>query len=200
MRRINRLALGVLIFLAAAAVALAGVDQEEHVRASYHGTAEMPDPIAFGIFLGAFDLSDSELAPMVAEALGLPLTEDTYKKVMERVELFRAAATAISEEKAANKFELLCSESIQTRSQQETYAALNAVDDLKELIVQKHFVLTINKLTLEERAAFLKHLQERKLNMSYAKVDSRAMREEVPDIKSAVKLRCNSIAAIRSVR
>jgi hypothetical protein len=173
-------------------------DSDDGVRASYFRTTDLPDEIAFRMILTAFDDDRPELHELTASALNIPLNDDTRTLVSERVALFQNARKSMQDEGDDTSFQMLCSSNGGARTREDTYAVLNDVDDVRESIAKKHYLLTISALSMSERQAFHAFLNKKKTAMSYSKIDSRTDRDEWEDIRMDVERQCTVLVARRN--
>lgn len=200
MRRLTLIVVAVCFAFSLLAATLAD-NKGEGVRASYYKTTDLPNGIVLRSFLRILmDDGGPELNSLVATALDLPLNDSTGARSLERLEFFREMYRSLLDETDKAVFQMLCSSNRGARTKEQTYGALNQVDDMRELIAEKYYLLTINALPHPERQAFVSFLNERKTSIDYAKVDSRVGREEWEDVRLDVDQQCNSLAATRNVR
>lgn len=195
----------ILIVLFASSSGLSLASNNDIVRKSYSGTTELPDGIAFKQFLLLVSGSDedthqspyeSAATTLVASALGLPLTKQTYPLIQERISLFREALAALRADERRAAARMVCAESRVKRTREETYSVLNSVDDVHEIIATQHFLITVAALPKSEGLALRDFLQKVKLGTSYAKLDSSVVFEKQNlDVHVMVEQHCNKQSA-----
>lgn len=193
MQRIISTTLAICISLSFVGMSLAG--NEDGVRASYDGTPDLPDGIAFRAFLRVIDSSDPEAFDLVATALNMPLNNHTRRRVQERTEFFKNAHRYLLDEKKSTTFRMLCPDDIGSRTKEHTYEVLNKLDDVQEIIAEKHYIVTISALSAAERHAFQDFLNEMKTGISYVKVDNRVgLDSGQQDVRFRAEQRCYELA------
>jgi hypothetical protein len=148
------------------------------VRASFHGSSELPDGIAFQEFLRIIAAGDWPAYELVASALGIQLTDDSLPEIRQRTEYFRDINRSLRIEKNATAFAMLCPENRADRTNEDVYDVMNDVDDVQEVIAEKHYLVAISSISVEERRTLQKYLNELKAGITYVKVDDSARIEE----------------------
>jgi hypothetical protein len=90
---------------------------------------------------------------------------------------------------------MLCTDERNTRSQERTYDLLNEIDDVQELIAEKHYMLLASNLSTDEKKTFRNFLDDSKEGISYTKIDQRGyFQTHQLDVRSAVDTRCIQLA------
>jgi hypothetical protein len=150
------------------------------VRAFFSGSSDLPDEIAYREFLkilnatnGAADLRDQYI---IAAALGFDLEDPAdYARARASIKLFSRKYMSMRKEQLGAKISVLCANNRISRSDDQIYDALNAVDDIDQAVVAKHFLITMNRLNADEQHSFSKFLSKMKAGISYMKIDSRSV-------------------------
>lgn len=184
----------------------AWADEAEGLRAQFIGSQDLPNGIAFQTFLQLTNTQtvlqemdprgiDPGILDLVSTALAIPLTKETIPIVEERVQLFRSADKSLRHEKQLARKQMLCSEGRGSRSKEQTYGLLNAVDDMQELVAEKHYLLTASALPPAEKKALDNYLNSMKEGISYSKVDERSYFENYQlDVAASIDARCIEFA------
>lgn len=166
------------ILAASLACCLLAQAADDGVLESYAGSRDLPDEIAYAEFLNFVGVPPESAADghvttmMVAEALGLDAVQDA-RLVALRAGAFRWQLDAMEREERRAGRQLLCRGGPDSRSDEELFDALNAVDDLARLVRQKYLLLAQHSLPRMERASFAAYLDEFKESVSYTRYDSR---------------------------
>lgn len=178
-------------------VGLASADNQKGLRASFNGSSDLPDAIAFASFLDMIDVDDEHTFELVASALDMPYNDETRAQVQQRTALFKNAHKSLRDEDDRASNAILCSYARESRTTEETYAALNAVDDTRGSIREKHYLITISALSIKEQKAFKEFLNELKAGISYTKIDSQVIYEGTAiDVNQKVAQRCYENATL----
>jgi hypothetical protein len=184
----------------------AWANEAEGLRTQFAGSPDLPTGIAFQTFLTLTNTTtvlegtdpsgvDPGIMDLVSTALAIPISKETKPIVESRVQLFRDADNSLRHEKRMARKQMLCSEDRGHRAKEQTYDLLNAVDDVQEVIAEKHYLLIANGLSPAEKKALDEYLNRMKGGISYSKVDERSYFESHQvDVKSAVETRCIELA------
>lgn len=174
---------------------------ENGVRASYIGSPELPDEIAYAEFLKLADstFGDAESLDLhlqiVADALGIRMERESIGRVRSRSAFFRKSLQTMKKEQLASKISILCSDARESRSTDQVHKAMNAVDDVASAVRAKQYIIALNSLTPAEQEAFLTYLNDLKSGISYVKVDSRSADiAGQQDIHSVAEQSCNKFS------
>ena len=157
------------------------VAQPGAVREAYAGSRDLPDAIAYLEFTRALADTRSEphaYAHLLAEAFGIDDADSLNPAAMRELkamgEVFVSHAEAMELEEIEAKIRIVCApQHERPRSDNATYAALNAADDVGNSIRQKYHVIALGGMNQDQSAAFQRFLDGFKTSISYVKIDNR---------------------------
>lgn len=151
------------------------------VREAYAGSRALPDAIAYVEFTRMLADTRSEphaYAHLLAEAFGIDdadsLDTDALGELRAMGAVFVSHAEAMELEEIEARIRIVCAPGRgHSRSDNATYAALNAADDVGNSIRQKYLVIALGGMTQEQSVAFKRFLKDFKSSISYVKTDNR---------------------------
>lgn len=156
-----------------------GNSSEFGAREVHRSSADLPDEIAYGVFLELLDATNDPTDPdsqdvywhILGEALGYEPHEDRAL-LRERSSVFEGELSSISEERAKAKEKVLCRGLRRQRSEKELHTAANSLSEVTAAIKRKHYLMVRNALSTEERASFQAYLDKLKEQTTYTEWDS----------------------------
>ena len=177
----------------------ANAEAEDGVIESYHESSDLPDSIAFSAFLDLVNATrkrgNSTDISIVAEALGIDLRDNRGMEIARsRSDWFADAYGALSREKMVAGHYVLCTGNRASKSTEEILDAMNAVDDVERDVLERHFRITADSLSMEVRKILLAYLHNLKKGIQYTRIDSRKVYEAgIGNIRDDLDQRCYSL-------
>jgi hypothetical protein len=176
------------------------------VRAMHIGSSELPDEIAYVEFLKLVDSAHRDknarglYLQIVADALGIKLdraqSSETLGRVRSQGAYFLGAYREMTLEELDSNIRVLCAGKQTSKSADQLYDAMNAVDDIRDTVRVKHLTFALYHLSIAERNSFMAYLNDLKTSISYVRIDSRkAAGSGEQDIRMVAEQSCNSFAA-----
>lgn len=179
---------------------------DDGVRAMHVGSSALPDQIAYVEFLKLVDSAHRDkdshglYLQIVADALGIKLDRAQSSADLGRVQsqgaYFLGAYREMTLEQLDSTIRVMCAGKQSSKSADQLYDAMNAVDDIRDKVRAKHLTFAVSSLSTAERNSFLAYLDELKASISYVRIDSRkeaGFGEQ--DIRMVAEQSCNSFAA-----
>ena len=181
---IQYVALCIAVFVASATFtqtrngSSAGMDDDTILWKQVEGS-ELPDGVAFKIFLGMIEALFEGDHPIAAEYLqkGMGINTDRAESM---VSALLTAQTKLANEIAQSRREVLCSAPPNSRTNDELYRLFGMLGDLSDATAEKHLILFKSRIQAEEAARFQQLLQIAKddMNMGRAKSDYKKLYEK----------------------
>ena len=167
---IRYVALCVSVFVASATFAQttngspAGMD-DDTILLKQVGSSELPDGVAFRIFLDMIEVSSEGDHPVAAEYLrkGMGISTDRAESL---VSALLTAQTKLTNELAQSRREILCSAPPNSRTDDELYRLFGMLSELSDATTETHLILFKSRIQGEEAARFQQLLQISKDRMS----------------------------------
>ncbi len=181
-----------------AATCLSGptwAQSDDPIRSQYHGSADLPDEIAYQQFLlhvqpGTNDYADSDTRAehhrLLVLATATGHTDYTGRGASEGAIIarlnrlsafFDRSRQRIDDAKRQAGIDLVCARQ-DSIDLPRLFTSMNAVDDAGEQAAARQFQMTLNTLRPGEREALVAYLDDFKTGVSYTKLDSAAMFEQ----------------------
>ena len=154
-------------------------DETRKDTVSYHGSTELPDGIAFRVFLALIQSPPEDPEPvnlrLVAKALGIDADETGgYEAARPYAEMFQDIRRSAERDKTSEKFELLCTPNRASRTDVEALNALVLAEDLDDEVNDRYYAETLTQLGTERRSHFQDFLETVKKGTSYSRSNDAA--------------------------
>jgi len=150
-------------------------DRENAVIEKYNGSLNLPDWIAYQNFVGLTKAySDSGHGDhLIVKALGINKhTSEGASKVDYFESWFAASLSEINQEIASETNRIHCSGDWASVGTNEIVNRLDESKAARKRIYLDHYAITLDKLSAEERTAFLAYLEEIKKSTSHVEIDT----------------------------
>lgn len=147
------------------------------IRLKQVGSAEIPDGVAFKIFLdliAAYAQGDKPVAGDYLQAR-LGLSADRASKMLGEL---LDARTSLAEELEQTRQQLLCGAPPNSRKKEELYRLFGTLDDLSDTIADKHLILFTSQVSQSEAERLQQLINLEKSNMGRVQLDHKRVYEQ----------------------